>query len=276
MNFFNLWALRVSQEPYKNRRRLDGGNSASVIVSGVEKLTRSSLKGVSNRALFAYKNGRFASSFLLLGIGFLEASKKDNLSFKSPSPKPHSNRTGSVFALPIVRREYHQSCAQPGFPAEKKRCHFWASSAYFPVFGEKKGRKKARAQPRKKTCAQPWYARKSGKSPGQNRGLVEINLWASKTHYLKAFQSLGTCLDYSTITRARFALHGSDSATPTDSENSIAVYTSNVYRSACSPHGIGGQGDTDQMHRSYDTSECTFRLYRSAPSISTRALLRKH
>ena len=37
--------------------------------SGVEKLTRSSLKGVSNRALFAYKNA-------------------------------HLNRTGSVFALP--------------------------------------------------------------------------------------------------------------------------------------------------------------------------------
>ena len=65
------------------------------------KLTRSSLKGVSNRALFAYKNGRFASRFLLLGIGFLEALKKTNLSFKSPSPKPHLNRTGSGFALPI-------------------------------------------------------------------------------------------------------------------------------------------------------------------------------
>ena len=68
--------------------------------SGVEKLTRSSLKGRSNRARFAYKNGRFASRFLLLGIGFLEASKKANLSFKSPSPKPPLNRTGSVFALP--------------------------------------------------------------------------------------------------------------------------------------------------------------------------------
>ena len=67
----------------------------------MEKLTQSSLKGLSNRALFAYKNGRFASRFLLLGIGFLEASKKANLSFRSPSPKPQLNRTGSVFALPI-------------------------------------------------------------------------------------------------------------------------------------------------------------------------------
>ena len=40
------------------------------LVSGVEKLTRSSLKGFLHRALFAYKNGRFASSFLLLGVGF--------------------------------------------------------------------------------------------------------------------------------------------------------------------------------------------------------------
>ena len=42
-----------------------------IYISGVEKLTRSSLKGVSNRALFAYKNGRFASSCLLLGIAVL-------------------------------------------------------------------------------------------------------------------------------------------------------------------------------------------------------------
>ena len=40
-------------------------------------------KWVLNRALFAYK--------------------KANLSFKSPSPKPHLNRIGSVFALPIVK-----------------------------------------------------------------------------------------------------------------------------------------------------------------------------
>ena len=78
------------------------------IFSGVEKLTRSSLKGFFNRALFAYKNERFASSFLLLGVGLLQASKKANLSFKSPSPKPHLNRTGSVFALPTFG----------GFPVE--------------------------------------------------------------------------------------------------------------------------------------------------------------
>ena len=43
----------------------------SLFLSGVEKLTRSSSKGFLNRALFAYKNGRFASSLLLLGIGLL-------------------------------------------------------------------------------------------------------------------------------------------------------------------------------------------------------------
>ena len=75
-----------------------------VLISWVEKLTRSSLKGLSNRAIFAYKNGRFASRFLLFGLGFSEASKKANLSFKSPSPKPHLNRTGSVLALPIIQK----------------------------------------------------------------------------------------------------------------------------------------------------------------------------
>ena len=46
--------------------------------SGVEKLTWSSLEFVFffNRALFAYKNGRFASSFLLLGIGFYKPQKR--------------------------------------------------------------------------------------------------------------------------------------------------------------------------------------------------------
>ena len=52
-----------------------------------KKPTRSSLKGVLSSALFAYKNGRFASSFLLLGFGFLEASKHANLS-KAPLRNP--------------------------------------------------------------------------------------------------------------------------------------------------------------------------------------------
>ena len=56
--------------------------------SGVEKLTRSSLEGFFNRALFADKNAHFASSFLLLGIGFLQASKKANLSFNAPLQNP--------------------------------------------------------------------------------------------------------------------------------------------------------------------------------------------
>ena len=44
--------------------------------------------------------------------------------------------------------------------ARKKRC-FWAFSAHSPMFGAKAGTKKTRAQ--------PWHARKSGKSPGQER-----------------------------------------------------------------------------------------------------------
>ena len=63
-------------------------NCFELLQSGVEKLTRSSLKGVSNRALFAYVKMGIGKQIFLLGIGFLEASKKANLSFKSPSPKP--------------------------------------------------------------------------------------------------------------------------------------------------------------------------------------------
>ena len=102
-------------------------NADFLRMSGVEKLTRSSLKGVSNRALIIYKNGRFASRFLLLGLGFLEASKKANLSFKSPSPKPHLSRTGSEFALPIMgetkRRNSLQKNARENWSQEPKRTH---------------------------------------------------------------------------------------------------------------------------------------------------------
>ena len=64
------------------------GKKKKVFFSGVEKLTRSSLKGLSNWAPFAYKNGRFASRSLLLGIGFLEASKKANCLSKVPLQNP--------------------------------------------------------------------------------------------------------------------------------------------------------------------------------------------
>ena len=42
------------------------------------------------------------------------------------------------------RREYHWSFAQPGFCAEKKRCHFWWFSPYFLCF-EQKGQKEKSA-----------------------------------------------------------------------------------------------------------------------------------
>ena len=57
-------------------------------------------KGRFKHNPFCLQNGRFATSFLLSRIGFLEASKKANLCFKRSFPKPHLNWTGSVFALP--------------------------------------------------------------------------------------------------------------------------------------------------------------------------------
>ena len=45
-------------------------------LSGVAKLTWSSSKGVQNRALFACKNGLFASSFLLSGIALYRPQKR--------------------------------------------------------------------------------------------------------------------------------------------------------------------------------------------------------
>ena len=54
--------------------------------SGVQRLTRSSLKGVLNRALFAYNNGCFASSFLPLGIGFLYKPQQKNKIYPSKVP----------------------------------------------------------------------------------------------------------------------------------------------------------------------------------------------
>ena len=121
----------------------------SQLRSRVEKLTRSSLKGFFNRALFAYKNGCFESSFLFLDIGVLQASKKANFSFKSPSPKPHLNRTGSVFALPIrdvnswwsERHRTYETCWGPPLPFTKKRgrkmperCQNLPKGVVWPIF----------------------------------------------------------------------------------------------------------------------------------------------
>ena len=74
-------------------------------MSGVEKLTRSSLKGLSNRALFAYKSGRFTRRFLLLGIGRIFRSlEKGKFVIQKSLSQTYLNRTGSVFALPKMRR----------------------------------------------------------------------------------------------------------------------------------------------------------------------------
>ena len=64
----------------------------------------------------------------------------------------------------FLRREYHQSFAQPGFRAENKR----AISGHFLLISVCLGRKSAG----KKTRAQPWYARKSGNIRGFEKGLA--------------------------------------------------------------------------------------------------------
>ena len=52
------------------------------LLSGVEKLARSSLKGVSNRALLACKHGRFASSFLPLSYRIFISLEKGEFVFQ--------------------------------------------------------------------------------------------------------------------------------------------------------------------------------------------------
>ena len=44
----------------------------------------------------------FCKQFSPLRYRTFVTSRKADLSFKSPSPKPHLNRTGSAFALPIL------------------------------------------------------------------------------------------------------------------------------------------------------------------------------
>ena len=99
--FFQCIAPRQTRKEYIHFFLLESRQSNINLCrerrSGVEILTRSSSNGLSNRAILAHKNRFFASRLLLLGIGFLEAPRKANFSFKSTSPKPHLNRTGSVF-----------------------------------------------------------------------------------------------------------------------------------------------------------------------------------
>ena len=92
-----LWGSR-RQVPKNTQKALRGQ-----FLARRGKLTRPFCRAFQTRPFF-YRNGRFASRLLLLGIRFLEASKKAHLSFKSPSLKSHLNRTGSVFALPNIAR----------------------------------------------------------------------------------------------------------------------------------------------------------------------------
>ena len=50
----------------------------------------------------------FCKQFLLSGIGLSYASTKANLSFKSASPKPHLNWTGSVFCTSKNKKQFPQ------------------------------------------------------------------------------------------------------------------------------------------------------------------------
>ena len=69
-------------------------------ISGVEKLTWSSLR-CFKQTLSPYKNARL-QAFFSVRYRVFRSLEKANSSFKTPSPKPHLNRTRSVSALPSV------------------------------------------------------------------------------------------------------------------------------------------------------------------------------
>ena len=72
----------------------------------MEELTRSSLKGFLNRTLFAYKNGRFASSFSLLRYRtFLSLEKGKFVFQKSLSETPSKPDRVSFCTLNSCRME---------------------------------------------------------------------------------------------------------------------------------------------------------------------------
>ena len=73
------------------------------------------------------------------------------------TPKPGAGcDLGDRIRLEGSLGKYHQSFAQPGFRAQKK-APFLAIFCLFPCVWGEKGKIKTRTQ--------PWYARKSGKSP---------------------------------------------------------------------------------------------------------------
>ena len=63
-------------------------------------MTPSSLKSVSNRALFAYKKWALCKQFSHLRYRIFRSLEKRKFIFQKSPPKHHLSRTGSVFALP--------------------------------------------------------------------------------------------------------------------------------------------------------------------------------
>ena len=75
---------------------------------------------------------------------------------QSKNSREHFQLIFTAISGTRIRREHHQSYAQPGFRAETKK---GAISGQFRLFSCVLKKTSAR-----KTSAQPWYARKSGNS----------------------------------------------------------------------------------------------------------------
>ena len=175
----------------------------------MKELTQSSLKGVSSRALFAYKNGCFTSHFLLLGIDFYKPRKRQTCLSKSPSPKTHFNRTGSVFALPIF------GCLRTGKGrAMKVHCSLDISTTFLEgpqCFG-------------KWGFLCPKIKNQKKKSENQNADLFDFLLPVSSRHRTQKINISGPGF---------YASGKHDFSTPgTNSENLIFRFSDSTFRSS--------------------------------------------
>ena len=94
--------------------RLSRSNELVLLSSGVQSLTRSSLKGGLKQSPFCLQKwGVLQATCPLSGIGLYKRKlppKNANLSAKSPSSKPLLTQTSSVFPLPRIGRVALVSC----------------------------------------------------------------------------------------------------------------------------------------------------------------------